>query len=87
MQPLDLFRAIDRLLEAADILGPDPQVDAMVREMRIVRADLSWILDEIENADEFEVRKRALARWAEMSQWAELLVTTLSEKLKVPIPA
>ncbi|MCC6243195.1 MAG: hypothetical protein IT353_10160 [Gemmatimonadaceae bacterium] len=86
MQASPVLGAMVRVLEATQALGPNAQLDSVVREMRMAEADLRAALEALEMAHDDEARLSALKRRNRATRWLGVLVTTVADLLERTTP-
>ena len=76
--------AIARMLKAAEAAGDDPQVQKLIRELRMAEADLRAAVEAVESATDDAERLMALRRQNHATEWVEVVYSPLAKVLEMP---
>ncbi|MCC6244123.1 MAG: hypothetical protein IT353_14875 [Gemmatimonadaceae bacterium] len=80
-----LLRAMARLQISASASGRDPEVDRLLRELRMAEGDLADAMDAVESAVDDTARLIALKRQNRATEDAERICGTLGHLLEKPV--
>jgi hypothetical protein len=88
MTGIPVLVAVDRVIELVSPLSDDEYIAYMMRELRIVRADLRAALEDLEDAEkrgDDTARLRAYTRRNSATRQLQAYMASLGELLKLPV--